>query len=64
MTKTNFFFENIEYIVAVVALPLIVYGTYKIKKFKPKKNNLTSRYIKFKKQEEAINKRIKGGTIF
>lgn len=59
----EYIFDHLEYI-AIATTPLIVYGVIKLKKYKPCKNNLTSRYIKFKKQDEAINKRIKGGTIF
>lgn len=63
MSVGKFLFDHIE-IVTIGLSPFIVYVVYKLKKFKPRKNNLNSRYIKLRKQEEAINKRIKGGTIF
>lgn len=63
MSVGKFLINNIEYVI-VASSPLIFFGVLKLKKLKPRKNNLNSRYIKHKRQEEAINKRIKGGTIF
>lgn len=63
MSVGKFLINNIEYVI-VASSPLVFFGFLKLKKLKPRRNNLTSRYVKYKKQEDAINKRIKGGTIF
>jgi hypothetical protein len=59
----EYILDHLDYVVISLS-PAIVYGIFKLKKLKPRKNNLTSRYIKYNRQEDAINKRTKGGTIF
>lgn len=59
----EYLFDHLEYI-ALATTPIIVYGVIKLKKYKPNDDDLTAKYIKMKKHQDSINKRIKGGTIF
>jgi hypothetical protein len=59
----EYILDHLEYVVIALS-PAIIYGIYKLKNITPRRNNLTSRYVKYNRQEEAINKRTKGGTIF
>jgi hypothetical protein len=54
----DFILNSPEYL-AVVSMPIILYALYKMKKFKPSKNDLTPLLIKLNKQKEAMNQRSK-----